>query len=205
MTIYIQNKGIITDLFEKKLALYLYIPPHSAHPPGVLTGLIMGQVIRIFSLCTHTKDVQRHIKNLHDRLVRRGYSTSDLLPIFEKAAKNAEAFIRKSEEEIAAEKRQKLEENKKRIFLHLKYHPDDPPSSVIQRIFRKCIMHPRGELPFHELKNDAGVEIPLERLTVCYSTHPNLGSMLSYRKICKRKSMKVSSFLQAPEEEQPMP
>ena len=36
MIISIQDNGIVTDLFEKKLALYLYIPLHSAHPPGVL-------------------------------------------------------------------------------------------------------------------------------------------------------------------------
>ena len=125
--------------------------------------------------------------------------SADLLPLFEKAAKNAEAFIQKSEEVRAAEKRQKQEDNKKRIFFHLKYHPNDPPSSVIQRIFRECIMHPPGELPFHELRNNCGQEIPLERLTVCYSTHPNLGSIFSYRKICKRQGLTVSSVLQEEE------
>ena len=52
------------------------------------------------------------------------------------------------------------------------------------------------ELPFSELKNQEGRKIPLEKLTVCYSTHPNLGSLLSYRKICKRTGLKVSSYLE---------
>ena len=195
MIIQIQDCRILTDLFEKKLALYLYIPPHSAHPPGVLTGLIMGQVLRIFSLCSRIEDVKRHIKNFHSRLIRRGYSHSDLLPIFEKAAKNAEAFLRKPEEVRLKEKRQKKEEDNKRILLHLKYHPDDPPSSVIQQVFRECILHPKGDEPFCELRNQTGQKIPLERLTVCYSTHPNLGKLLSYRKICQRKGLTVSSFL----------
>lgn len=93
MKIYIENNGIVTDLFEKELALYLYIPPHSAHPPSGLKGLVIGQVIRIFSLCSRIEDIQRHIKNLHDRLVRRGYSHLDLLPLFEAAAKHAEAVV----------------------------------------------------------------------------------------------------------------
>ena len=196
MIIQIQDKRIVTDLFEKKLALYLYIPPHSSHAPGVLTGLVMGQVLRIFSLCSRLEDIQKHIKNFHDRLIRRGYSHSDLLPLFQKAATNAEAFLGRSDEEIAERKREKLKENKERIFFHLKFHPDDPHSSVIQKVFRECIMHPSGEKPFHELTNDAGQDIPLGRLTVSYSNHPNLGSMLSYRKICRRKGLKVSSFLE---------
>ena len=201
MKISIQNNEIVTDLFEKKMALYLYIPPHSAHPPGVLTGLIMGQVFRIFNLCSNVKDMQRHILNFHDRLCRRGYSHKDLLPLFEKAAKNAEAFKNKSEEEKEREKIQKEEAAKKRIFLHLKYHPNDPKSSTIQRLFKNCIMHPPGQKPFNEIENDDGHQIPLERLTVCYSTHPNLGALFSYRKICKRKGLKVSSFLNGMKED----
>jgi hypothetical protein len=195
MTLVIQDNGIITDLFEKKMALYLYIPPHSAHSPGQLTGLVMGQVLRIFSLCSRTVDKQRHIKNFYDRLVRRGYSHSDLLPLLEKAATNAEAFVGKSEEDKAREKRQKDEDSSKRIFLHLNYHPNDPNSSAIQKAFKESIMHPKGNQPFTELENHLGYKIPLDRLTVCYSTHSNLGSLLSYRKICNRKGLKVSSFL----------
>jgi hypothetical protein len=140
-------------------------------------------------------NVQRHIKNLHDRLIRRGYTHYELMPLFEKAVDKADAFLKKTDEERAMEKRRKREENEKRIFFHLKYHPDDPSSSVIQKVFRECILQPSGELPFHELRNDVGQKIPVERLTICYSTHPNIGSLLSYRKICKRKGLKVSSFL----------
>ena len=41
-----------TTLFEKDLNLYLHIPLHLAHPSGVLTGLILGNCHRIYTLCS---------------------------------------------------------------------------------------------------------------------------------------------------------
>ena len=41
MTISINDSNKIeTTLFEKRLNLHLYIPPHSAHPPGLLPGIV---------------------------------------------------------------------------------------------------------------------------------------------------------------------
>eukprot|EP00957_Ditylum_brightwellii_P106467 8121819-Ditylum_brightwellii.AAC.1 len=51
ITISIKNGKIQTTLFEKSLNLYLYIPPHSAHPPRVLNGIIFGKIYQIFTLC----------------------------------------------------------------------------------------------------------------------------------------------------------
>eukprot|EP00957_Ditylum_brightwellii_P149548 11388188-Ditylum_brightwellii.AAC.1 len=44
LTIMIKDGKIVTKLYEKSLNLYLYTPPHSAHPPGVLNGIIFGQI-----------------------------------------------------------------------------------------------------------------------------------------------------------------
>ena len=51
ITINSENK-IETDLFEKSLNLYLYIPQLSAHPPGVLLGLVLGSYHRIYTQVT---------------------------------------------------------------------------------------------------------------------------------------------------------
>ena len=45
MTVSIENGRLITQLFKKPGALQLFIPPRSCHPPGVITGLIMGNVL----------------------------------------------------------------------------------------------------------------------------------------------------------------
>eukprot|EP00956_Cyclotella_meneghiniana_P007749 scaffold10339_cov41-Cyclotella_meneghiniana.AAC.5 len=55
LTISIVDGKIETTIFEKSQNLYLYIPPHSSHPRGVLTGLIFGQVLRFRHLCTHRR------------------------------------------------------------------------------------------------------------------------------------------------------
>ena len=56
---------------RKSLNLYLYIPPHSAHPPGVLTGLVLGNAHRIYTLCSDPNEVRRHLHNLYHRLLVR--------------------------------------------------------------------------------------------------------------------------------------
>ena len=53
MTITINNSNMIeTTLFEKRLKLHLYITPHSAHPPGLLPGIVYSTLFRIFTLCS---------------------------------------------------------------------------------------------------------------------------------------------------------
>ena len=50
LTLTMRNGKMVSTLFEKKMNLYLYLPPNSAHPPGVLKGLIAGQLLRILRL-----------------------------------------------------------------------------------------------------------------------------------------------------------
>ena len=52
--------------------LYLYIPPHSAHPPVVLTGLVSGNLLRIHSLYSERGDIARRMKEFNARLLVRG-------------------------------------------------------------------------------------------------------------------------------------
>ncbi len=59
MTIQVKGEKIVTTIYAKPLALYQYIPPNSCHPPGVLTGLIFGQILWIYQLCSHSKDVNK--------------------------------------------------------------------------------------------------------------------------------------------------
>ena len=57
MSLSIERGKITSIIYEKKLTLYLYIPPHAAHPPGILAGLIMGNTLRIHQLCTNEDNI----------------------------------------------------------------------------------------------------------------------------------------------------
>ena len=53
------TRSIDTTLFEKSMSPYLYIPPHSAHPPCVLRGIIIGMIQQIYHI---TSMVETYIK-----------------------------------------------------------------------------------------------------------------------------------------------
>ena len=82
LTISIRNHSIHTTLYSKPLNLYLYIPPRSAHPPGVLTGLIYGIIHRTFTLCSDPADVQQKLQQFWNRLLARGYEGPAIRTLF---------------------------------------------------------------------------------------------------------------------------
>ena len=95
MTISIREDWIVTSLYEKSMKLYLYITPHSAHPPGVLTGLVSGNILRIHSLCREQDDINLRMKQFYARLLVRRYQRNLLIPTFTKGITGASAFIKR--------------------------------------------------------------------------------------------------------------
>lgn len=194
MTISISNGGIETTLFEKKQNLYLYIPPSSAHPPGMISGLIFGGVLRIERLCSKKEDVENKLVQLYRRLLRRGYTPSKLIPLFVKARANAKAYLARSERGHALVREERKHAAKRRVFFHVKYHPQDPTSQEIQRLWQQHVANPPGKLPLATLENYQGAPVPIDQLTIAYSRHPNLRNILSVRKL-QNRGREVSSFL----------
>ena len=82
LTISIDNGEVNFTMFEKKLNVYLYIPPTSAHPPGVIAGLVFGNVLRIYQLCSDEQDIANHLCMFFNRLRACNYSPQALLPLF---------------------------------------------------------------------------------------------------------------------------
>ena len=151
MTISIGEGHIVTLIYEKLMNLYLYIPPHSAHPQVVLTGLVYGNILCIQSLCRNEDDINRRMKEFYARLLVRGYHRDLLIPAFTKVVTGERAFIKRGSVQRCISDQYNY--TKVRVFFHLTYHPRDPTSKYLQRQCRQHLLHPPWERPLWTLKN----------------------------------------------------
>ncbi|KAL7526875.1 hypothetical protein ACHAWF_001948 [Thalassiosira exigua] len=195
MTISLSGSKIDTTLYCKPLALHLYIPPHSCHAPGVLTGLIFGEVLRICTLCSRTDDQDAKLKAFFGHVSDRGYPDEQIIPLFSRALENATKYLARTDYEKRRLAEKKKTQARRQVFLHLPYHSGDPTSKTIQKLWRSIVSHPDGKTPLNRLSCNGGGPLPIDKLTIAYSRAPNLGNKLSYRKIDKRSGPKVSSYL----------
>jgi hypothetical protein len=108
---------------------------------------------------------------------------------------NAKAYLRRTTLNHLRARSKKGEGQHRRVFLHLPYHPANPSSKTIQKHWHERVARPKGQPPFRSLTNDQGYDILIDRLTVAWHRPPNLGNLLSYRKLSKRTGLKVSSYI----------
>ena len=195
MTIQIEGGKIVTTIYAKPMALYQYIPPNSCHPPGVLTGLIYGQILRIYQLCSRSKDIDKELSLFHTRLLNRGYATNKLIPFFEKGINNAISYLSQTQEQRDAIKKAKVGKSDERIFLHIPYHPQNPSSGFVQNIWRNTVLSPPGKENLNQLTNWEGHHVPIKRLIIAYHRNPNLANLNSYRKLSPHTGLKPSTFI----------
>ena len=186
MNLTINNGKIETTLYEKPMALHLFIPPHSAHPPGVLRSHIYGNILRIFRLNSNQRDVTSDTITFLRRFVRRGHNINNLKPIFQSAIKNARKFLATSKEVRLAKALGKQEAASRRLYLHLEYHPQNPTSQQIQQLFHDIMLHPPGKKWLNEL-TCASEKVPIDAMIIAYHRARNLGDIFSYRDISKDK------------------
>jgi hypothetical protein len=71
----------------KDMNLYLYIPPSSAHPPSCLKGLIAGE-LRHYFIQNNREGFEGMLTKFIHRLLDRGHSLDNILPILLQAATN---------------------------------------------------------------------------------------------------------------------
>ena len=149
-------------IFQKSMALHLYIPPNSCHPPGNLGSLVSGMTLRIHRLCSRPSDVNFWLKEFYSHLRNRGYKQQQIISLMDKAIVTADNFLKRSPWQIEKLKREKAKHTKRRVAFHLKFHPSDPSSTTLQHVFRKCLFSPEDEAHFKSLKNFDDIPIPLD-------------------------------------------
>jgi hypothetical protein len=179
LTLSLRNGRIHTTLYEKELNLYLYLPPHSAHPPGLLRGFVIGMIGRILKLTTDPADCRHAIRNLFLHLRRRGYPRETLVPLFHSAY---EHVLLKAKATTPLELEPDPSVANDKIFLHLPYNALDPSRQSLQRLFRHAVSTPPDEPALWNLKNYDRNFCPLKRMVVAYHRPPNLKNFLFPRR-----------------------
>ena len=141
LTVTINCRGKIwTKTYVKPMCLHLYIPPASAHPPGVLKSLIFGNLQRFWIQCSRQEDFVAVSKSFFGHLRNRGYSRDTLAEIFQDAIHSLHRKFKGS-----ANKREQLWEDpppvtpRSGIFVHWEYNPRDIGGKTIRQIFTDTV------------------------------------------------------------------
>ena len=180
LDIEIRKNKIYTKIYEKKLNLHLYIPPHSCHSPGVVKGVIFGSVYRALALNTDPKDRMPFIIKTFHRLQQRGHKPEMLKKIFVQAISSI--FGPNNRQQKTAEQ---LDQEKMPLYLQLPFNPSDPHRKTFQKSFRDNILQPNNKRPLSAIKtkNTPNGPVDFDRLQICYRKQKNLGNILSPRKL----------------------
>ena len=179
-------------MHEKDLNLHLYLPPHSCHPPGMLGGLIRGQIDRINALTTHSHDRIRLLNEFTAYLLARGHSVQSIRkgvilslkchPGFrDPKATSAHAALQLAQPTLSLPTCSK-------IFAHLKYHPSLVSASKFHRLFDQCVGNPPHKTPLKNLLNHKRVPFGEFRLIVAFHKPLSLSNLLAPRKLRSKAS-----------------
>lgn len=155
---------------DRVLNLHLYLPPHSAHPSGVLRAQIRGAINRITRLTTEPKARLAQIRLFRQRMLRRGYAAEAIDPLFRSESAPTTAVSISTTTPA----------DNKGLFLHVDYHPLAPKRADIQRAFRRTVAFgDDGGGPLAALLNHCGVPLGVDRLTVAYHRPRNLRQLVA--------------------------
>lgn len=174
------TKTFISRTFQKKCNLFLYILAHSAHPPGLIKGLIYGFLETYWRQNTYKSGYTKMVKLLIKRLLNRGYEDTTILPIFKDAALKIEAkFIRKLDNNT------ELLQSGNTVFFHLQYHKRDASRQCIRDAYESSCgsLDEKG----HNFKYHSTLEgtnmMMINKITIAYSRPKNLRDELITSKL----------------------
>ena len=131
----INHKKIYTKTFQKPLNLYLYIPPHSAHPQSCFKGFITGELLRYWRQNTNSEDYIQITSSFIQRLLQRGHSLNDILPLIQAATKHIDNInLRPPITNINT-----TSNTDNTLFIHWRHHPNDISKKTIRTIYNNTL------------------------------------------------------------------
>ena len=195
LTIWIDDdKKIKYKTYQKEMNLYLYIPKHSASPPGLLRSLVFGLLGTYKRQNSDKKDFNLMVSRLFERLVARGYQRDVLSTLFLEAAEklNSPAYTPKTRRPKHYPKAKEINQ----LFFHLPYHPRGVSRRFIQQQYHEhCERPDRLGESFRFYKSVDGRVLSIDKLTVAYSRPRNLRDLLSPSKLLEFDDCNVQQFL----------
>ena len=204
LTISINKGRFLFKTFQKPMNLYLYIPSHSAHPPGLLKSLIFGLISTYHRQNTFHSDFLHYSRLLYDRLLARGHTAKNIKPIFITAAERLEAVQRDTpnsrhslHSHANAIKNHTSNTNpRNRLFFHLPFHPKDVSRQCIRDLYENTCETPdkNGESLKH-FETELGSKFKIDRMTLAYHRPKNLRDLLSPSTLRETNTLNVNTVL----------
>ena len=80
-----ENGTLCATIFRKPSGLRNFLHYKSAHPKALKDSIPYSQALRIKRICSKTSEVIKHLKDLKDAFIKRGYESKILDHLFERA------------------------------------------------------------------------------------------------------------------------
>ena len=186
------TNSFTTRTYQKASNLFLYIPAHSAHPPGLIKGLVYGFLETYWRQNTFRSDYIKMVKLLFQRLLNRGYEDKIITPIFNEAALKIEAKFN-----FILDKTIQPLQSGNRIFFHLEYHKRDVSRQCIRDAYESTCesLDTKGHsFKYHPTPD--GNNMMIKRATIAYSRPKNLRDQLISSKLFETDSCNAETILQ---------
>ena len=126
--------------FRKEMALNLYLPPNSAHPPDTIRSLVFGRVRAYFLHNTYREDFETECVRLAQNLINSGWSWEDLRSHFDdaEAAMMAIGNIAILQKSMKTRRQKDLEKEdiKYLMVFKLPYHPCGVQRQAITQAYK---------------------------------------------------------------------
>jgi hypothetical protein len=163
--------------------LYLYIPPHSAHPPGTIKGMVYGLLRRYYEQNSLREDFLTIMSLLFRRLVERGWDPKFLQDLFLSSYERIQSKAPSRAELAASLGTAPQTRQSKRLFFHLEYHPCDLPRRQIRKLYEE------------ECEACLESRLGIEEFTVAYSRPSNITNSVTSTKLYQVEGKYVSDYL----------